>query len=68
MVRRLFDLTAAEASLASPRHGLTLEEARRQLESAKIPRALNLRSIFRKSITRQTTLGRTLLSSVIWMG
>ncbi|MDO8431623.1 MAG: LuxR C-terminal-related transcriptional regulator [Candidatus Binatus sp.] len=70
MVRRLFDLTAAEASLAiALANGLTLEDAAGQLGIRKNTARAHLRSIFSKiGITRQTTLVRTLLSSVIWLG
>jgi DNA-binding CsgD family transcriptional regulator/PAS domain-containing protein len=70
MVRRLFDLTAAEASLAiALANGFTLEDAAVQLGIRKNTARAHLRSIFSKiGITRQTTLVRTLLSSVIWMG
>ena len=70
MVRRLFDLTAAEASLAiALANGFTLEEAAVQLGIRKNTARAHLRAIFSKiGITRQTTLVRTLLGSVIWMG
>jgi DNA-binding CsgD family transcriptional regulator len=70
MVRRLFDLTAAEASLAILlANGLTLEHAAEQLGVRKNTARAHLRAIFAKiGITRQTTLVRTLLNSVIWLG
>ena len=70
MVRRLFDLTAAEASLAILlANGLTLEHAAEQLGIRKNTARAHLRAIFAKiGIMRQTTLVRTLLNSVIWLG
>ena len=70
MVRRLFDLTPAEAALAlSLANGLTLDEAADGLSIRKNTARAHLRSIFSKiGVTRQTTLVRVLLSSVIWLG
>ena len=70
MVRRLFDLTPAEASLAlALANGLTLDEAADGLNIRKNTARAHLRSIFSKiGVTRQTTLVRVLLSSVIWLG
>jgi DNA-binding NarL/FixJ family response regulator len=70
MVRRLFDLTPAEASLAlALANGLTLDEAAGQLHIRKNTARAHLRAIFSKiGVTRQTTLVRVLLSSVIWLG
>jgi DNA-binding CsgD family transcriptional regulator len=70
MVRRLFDLTPAEASLAlSLANGLTLDEAADGLHIRKNTARAHLRAIFSKiGVTRQTTLVRVLLSSVIWLG
>src|SRR5271167_2153164 len=70
MVRRLFDLTPAEASLAlALANGLTLDEAAGQLDIRKNTGRAHLRAIFSKiGVTRQTTLVRVLLSSVIWLG
>jgi DNA-binding CsgD family transcriptional regulator len=70
MVRRLFDLTPAEASLAlALANGLTLDEAADQLGIRKNTARAHLRSIFSKiGVTRQTTLVRALLGSVIWLG
>jgi DNA-binding CsgD family transcriptional regulator len=70
MVRRLFDLTPAEASLAlALANGLTLDEAADGLSIRKNTARAHLRSIFSKiGVTRQTTLVRVLLSSVIWLG
>jgi DNA-binding CsgD family transcriptional regulator/PAS domain-containing protein len=70
MVRRLFDLTPAEAALALRlANGLTLDEAAEQLNIRKNTARAHLRSIFSKiGVTRQTTLVRVLLSSVIWLG
>jgi DNA-binding CsgD family transcriptional regulator len=69
-VRRLFDLTPAEASLAlALADGLTLDEAAERLKIRKNTARAHLRSIFAKiGVTRQTTLVRLLLSSVIWLG
>ena len=70
MVRRLFDLTPAESSLAlALANGLTLDEAADELNIRKNTARAHLRSIFSKTgVTRQTTLVRVLLSSVIWLG
>ncbi len=70
MVRRLFDLTPAEASLAlALANGLSLDEAADGLNIRKNTARAHLRSIFSKiGVTRQTTLVRVLLSSVIWLG
>jgi DNA-binding CsgD family transcriptional regulator len=70
MVRRLFDLTPAEASLAlALANGLTLDEAADSLDIRKNTARAHLRAIFSKiGVTRQTTLVRVLLSSVIWLG
>src|SRR5579863_6780211 len=70
MVRRLFDLTPAEASLAlALANGLTLDEAADQLHIRKNTARAHLRAIFSKiGVTRQTTLVRVLLSSVVWLG
>jgi DNA-binding CsgD family transcriptional regulator len=70
MVRRLFDLTPAEASLALLlASGLTLDDAAEELKIRKNTARAHLRSIFSKiGVTRQTTLVRMLLSSVIWLG
>lgn len=69
-VRRLFDLTPAEASLAlALADGLTLDEAAERLKIRKNTARAHLRAIFAKiGVTRQTTLVRLLLSSVIWLG
>src|SRR5271155_4454183 len=70
MVRRLFDLTPAEASLAlALANGLSLDEAADTLNIRKNTARAHLRSIFSKiGVTRQTTLVRVLLSSVVWLG
>ena len=70
MVRRLFDLTLAESSLAlALADGLTLDEASDRLSIRKNTARAHLRSIFAKiGVRRQTTLVRLLLSSVIWLG
>jgi DNA-binding CsgD family transcriptional regulator len=69
-VRRLFDLTPAEASLAlALADGLTLDQAAERLKIRKNTARAHLRAIFAKiGVTRQTTLVRLLLSSVIWLG
>jgi len=69
-VRRLFDLTPAEASLAlALADGLTLDEAAERLSIRKNTARAHLRSIFSKiGVSRQTTLVRVLLSSVMWLG
>ena len=69
-VRRLFDLTPAEASLAlALSDGLTLDEAAERLHIRKNTARAHLRSIFAKiGVTRQTTLVRLLLSSAISLG
>jgi DNA-binding CsgD family transcriptional regulator len=70
MVRRLFDLTPAESALALElANGLTLDEAAEGLNISKNTARAHLRAIFSKiGISRQTTLVRVLLSSVIWLG
>ncbi|MGO9602192.1 MAG: helix-turn-helix transcriptional regulator [Candidatus Binataceae bacterium] len=70
MVRRLFDLTPAESSLAlALADGLTLDEAAERLHIRKNTARAHLRAIFAKiGVTRQTTLVRLLLSSVVWLG
>jgi DNA-binding CsgD family transcriptional regulator len=70
MVRRLFDLTLAESSLAlALANGLTLDEAADGFNIRKNTARAHLRAIFSKiGVTRQTTLVRVLLSSVIWLG
>ncbi len=69
-VRRLFDLTPAEAALALElANGLTLDEAADSLDISKNTARAHLRAIFSKiGITRQTTLVRMLLGSVVWLG
>ncbi len=69
-VRRLFDLTPAEAALAlALADGLTLDEAADRLAIRKNTARAHLRSIFAKiGVSRQTTLVRMLLSSVIALG
>jgi DNA-binding CsgD family transcriptional regulator len=70
MVRQVFDLTPAEAALALElANGLTLDEAADELNIRKNTARAHLRAIFSKiGVTRQTTLVRVLLSSVIWLG
>lgn len=67
VVRQLFGLTPAEASLALlMANGLSLEEAAEKLDIRKNTARAHLRSIFSKTgVTRQTELVRVLLHSVI---
>jgi len=56
----------AELALAN---GLTLDEAADGLHIRKNTARAHLRAIFSKiGVTRQTTLVRVLLSSVVWLG
>lgn len=66
IMRNLFDLTPAEASLALLlANGLTLEEASEELNIRKNTARAHLRSIFSKTgVTRQTMLVRLILGSV----
>jgi len=66
MIRHLFGLTAAEATLALLlANGLTLDEAAADLHIRKNTIRAHLRSIFAKTgVRRQTTLVHLLLSSV----
>jgi DNA-binding CsgD family transcriptional regulator len=70
VIRRLFDLTHAEASLAVLlANGLTLDEASEQLNIRRNTARAHLRSIFSKmGVTRQTELVRLLLNSVGQLG
>jgi len=70
IVRKLFDLTPAEAALAlALANGSTLEEAAEELGISKNTARAHLRAIFSKTgATRQATLVRTLLNSVISLG
>jgi DNA-binding CsgD family transcriptional regulator len=70
VVRKLFDLTPAETSLALLlTNGLTLEEAAEELDISKNTARAHLRSIFSKTgVTRQATLVRILLGSVVPLG
>ncbi len=70
VVRKLFDLTPAETSLALLlTNGLTLEEAAEELGISKNTARAHLRSIFSKTgVTRQATLVRILLGSVVPLG
>lgn len=70
MILRLFDLTPAEASVAILlANGETLDEAATALNIRKNTARAHLRSIFSKiGVTRQTTLVRVLLNSVVWLG
>lgn len=69
-MRKLFDLTPAETSLAILlTNGLTLEEAAEELGISKNTARAHLRSIFSKTgVTRQATLVRILLGSVVPLG
>ncbi|WP_252676971.1 helix-turn-helix transcriptional regulator [Ralstonia soli] len=70
VVRKLFDFTPAETQLALQlADGLTLEEAADELCIAKNTARAHLRAIFAKTgVTRQATLVRMLLSSVVSLG
>jgi DNA-binding CsgD family transcriptional regulator len=70
IVRKLFDLTPAETSLAMLlTNGLTLEEAAEELGISKNTARAHLRAIFSKTgVTRQATLVRILLGSVVPLG
>lgn len=70
VIRRLFDLTHAEASLAVLlTNGLTLDEASEQLNIRRNTARAHLRSIFSKmGVTRQTELVRLVLNSVGQLG
>lgn len=66
VMRRLFDLTHAEASLTVLlANGLTLDDASEQLNIRRNTARAHLRSIFSKmGVTRQTELVRLVLNSV----
>jgi len=70
VVRQLFDLTPAETQLALQlANGLTLDEAADELGISKNTARAHLRAIFSKTgVTRQATLVRMLLSSVVSLG
>jgi DNA-binding CsgD family transcriptional regulator len=70
VIRRLFDLTYAEASLAMLlANGLTLDEGAEQLNIRRNTARAHLRSIFSKmGVTRQTELVRLVLNSVVQLG
>jgi len=70
LVRQLFDLTPAEASLARRlASGLSLEDAAASLAISRNTARAHLRSIFSKSgITRQTELVRLVLNSAAMLG
>jgi DNA-binding CsgD family transcriptional regulator len=70
IVMRLFDLTPAEAVLATHlADGMTLDEASEELGIRRNTARAHLRSIFSKTgVTRQTTLVRVLLNSVVTLG
>ncbi|WP_425496065.1 helix-turn-helix transcriptional regulator [Paraburkholderia agricolaris] len=69
-LRKLFDLTPAETSLAVMlTHGLTLEEAAEESSISKNTARTHLRAIFSKTgVTRQATLVRVLLGTAIPVG
>lgn len=70
LVRRLFDLTRMEATLALLlAEGFTLDEAAEKMNVRRNTARTHLRSIFCKTgVTRQTMLVRLLLNSVITLG
>ncbi|NVK44012.1 MAG: helix-turn-helix transcriptional regulator [Oceanospirillaceae bacterium] len=70
VVKQLFSLTPAEASLAMLlANGLTLDEASEELEISRNTARAHLRSIFSKTgVTRQTMLVRLILKSVASLG
>lgn len=70
LVRRLFDLTRMEATLALLlAEGFTLDEAAEKMDVRRNTARTHLRSIFCKTgVTRQTMLVRLLLNSVISLG
>ncbi|MGN5476686.1 helix-turn-helix transcriptional regulator [Cupriavidus basilensis] len=70
VVRQLFDFTPAETQLALQlANGLALDEAADELGISKNTARAHLRAIFSKTgVTRQATLVRMLLSSVISLG
>ncbi|MFC6672030.1 helix-turn-helix transcriptional regulator [Marinobacterium aestuariivivens] len=70
VVKQLFGLTPAEASLAMLlANGLTLDEASEELEISRNTARAHLRSIFSKTgVTRQTMLVRLILKSVASLG
>jgi DNA-binding CsgD family transcriptional regulator len=70
ILRRLFDFTRMEASLALLLvNGLSLDEAAEELGIKRNTARTHLRSIFFKTgVTRQTTLVRVVLNSVAQLG
>ncbi|MDN0085595.1 helix-turn-helix transcriptional regulator [Crenobacter sp. SG2305] len=70
IVMRLFDLTPSEAVLATLlADGMTLDEASDEMGIRRNTVRAHLRSIFSKTgVTRQTTLVRVLLNSVVTLG
>jgi DNA-binding CsgD family transcriptional regulator/PAS domain-containing protein len=70
LVRRLFELTRMEATLALLlAEGYTLDEAAEKMNVRRNTARTHLRSIFCKTgVTRQTMLVRLLLNSVITLG
>jgi len=70
LVQRLFDLTRSEAEIAILlSKGLTLEEVSEALGIQRTTARTHLRSIFGKTgVTRQTTLVRLLMNSVLTLG
>jgi DNA-binding CsgD family transcriptional regulator/PAS domain-containing protein len=69
LIRRLFELTPAETSLALLlAHGMSLDEAAEELAIRKNTARAHLRAIFSKvGVTRQTTLVHRILSSVAFL-
>ena len=69
-IRKLYDLTPAETSLALLlTNGMTLEEAAEEQGISKNTARTHLRAIFSKTgVTRQATLVRILLGSVVPFG
>ena len=70
LVRRLFELTRMEATLALLlAEGFTLDEAAEKMNVRRNTARTHLRSIFCKTgVTRQTMLVRLLLNSVVTLG
>lgn len=70
MLRKLFDLTPAEANLTSIlSSGMTLDEASAELSISRNTARAHLRAIFSKcGINRQTELVRLVLTSVAMLG
>lgn len=70
MVRQLFEFTPAETELALQlANGLTLDESAEELGISKNTARAHLRAIFSKTgVTRQATLVRMLIGSVVPLG